>query len=134
MQYKLEKTINGWRFTLGNITTFLTDDERKELIAALIYEDPGLADRMARYLESGQFRYCLPICLKVIMFLTDVDQFYGWKSNQTPKDIEPVSNPPKSDPSPPLFERPKTWKQQFREKLKQDYENAVKEAKEKMKG
>jgi len=85
MQYKLEKTGNGWRFTLGNITTFLTDIERQELIAALIYEEPGLADRLARFLETQNFQYCLPACLKIVDFLSNPNQFFEWKPQKKVK-------------------------------------------------
>lgn len=80
MQYKLEKSANGWRFELGNITTFITDNERKELIGALMKEDIKLIDRMSAYLESRGFKYITPLCLLIFEFMTEVEQFYGWKA------------------------------------------------------
>ena len=77
MQYKITKTENGTRLEIGNMTTFMTDLERQEIIAVLMQqEDTDLfIERLAGHLKAFERnKDGLAIAISVYKYLISV----GW--------------------------------------------------------
>lgn len=83
--FKLSRSASGTRIELGNITTFLSNQERKELIAELLKQDIYLVENLTTLLHhKGYGHGTLAAVMIIVKYLTDMSPYYQDGSDPYP--------------------------------------------------